>query len=813
VKNDSTSNESRASRLFIKAISIAGLTIFGYALYELVRGGLSIEWLLLSIVTILVVSRTDIKVPKITNSVTLDDAFVYISLFLYGVPSSVVLAGLNGAVCSLHYVNRRKTIAFNTAVTSLSVYLSGTLVTLLFGDPTAIKNDVGSLILAAETLALAHYILNAGLVSLVNALRRGEKLVKTWSEAVLWTSIPHFAGAVAACIVVKLIDSISFYSIIIPVPILAITYLTYKNYLDKVRTSVNHVQEMSELHLRTIEALAIAIDAKDEVTHDHVHRVQVYATGLAKLFGLSEAEIEALQAGALMHDIGKLAVPDYILNKPGKLTEAEYDKMKIHTVVGAEILSRVGFPYPVVPVVRHHHERWDGRGYPDGLKGKQIPITARILMVVDCFDAVREDRQYRKAMTREEAVELLQSSAGTMYDPKVVEVFLKHLDEFEEEIRRRRLGMPSDRARQTSLIPARAGDVASAQGVFEQIRNAHREVITLYEIAQTIGTSLDLRDMFALFSSRLQDIVSYTTCVLYLHRPNSIELDAAHVAGRQPERFKGHSIVLGAGITGWVAASRQAMYNSDPRLDFEAMSVEVDANYRSAISVPLTKDDEILGALTLYSTEQASYRPDDLRLVEAVAKLASDAIANALHHEQTEANALTDQLTGVPNARALRHRFEEESDLARRHGQVFSLLMMDLDGFKKINDTLGHQAGDVAICEVATTLSRQIRASDFLSRYAGDEFVAILHATSTEIRELVCRIQQSTDDHDFSFNGSGLHIGISVGWATFGVDGHSLDELLLAADRSMYADKFRRKALPARVGNARKATVSCNPVM
>jgi diguanylate cyclase (GGDEF)-like protein/putative nucleotidyltransferase with HDIG domain len=808
-----TENESRASKLYIGAIALAGLSVFAYAIFRIATGDFDKNWAVLCVAAILVVPRTDIRVPKITNTVTLDDTFIYISFFLYGVPASVVLAGLTAAACSLHFSNRRKVVAFNIAVMSLSVFLSGALVTEVFGDPTRLKSDLGRLILSAETLALVHYILNAGMVSLVSALRRGKKLFTTWRESFLWTSVSYFAGAVAACIVVTLVAVIGLYSIVIAIPILAITYLTYKNYLDKVRASMNHVQEVSDLHLRTIEALAIAIDAKDEVTHDHVHRVQIYATGLGRLFGLSESDIEALKAGALLHDIGKLAVPDYILNKPGKLTAAEYEKMKIHTVVGAEILSRVAFPYPVVPIVRHHHERWDGRGYPDQLKGEQIPIGARILMVVDCFDAVREDRQYRKGMTREEAIALLTANAGTMYDPKVVQVFLDHLPEFENEIRRRKVSVPTDKPKPSSLKRYAAGGGAIAHGVFEQIRNAHREVITLYEIAQTIGTSLDLRDMFAVFSSRLQDIVSYTTCVLYLHKPNSIELEVAHVAGRNPERFKGHSLTLGAGITGWVAASRQAMYNTDPRLDFEAMRVELDVQYRTAIAVPLMKDEEILGALSLYSVELASYHADHLRLVEAVAKLASDAIANALHHEQTEVNALTDQLTGLANARSLRHQFEEEADQARRHGETFSLLMMDLDGFKKINDTLGHAAGDDAIREVASLLSKQIRASDFLSRYAGDEFVAIVHADMRDVRELVHRIQQTVEAGVFTCNGAGLHLGISVGWACFGADGDSLDELLLAADRSMYADKFRRKALPVRLGSVRKATVGYDRVV
>jgi diguanylate cyclase (GGDEF)-like protein len=349
--------------------------------------------------------------------------------------------------------------------------------------------------------------------------------------------------------------------------------------------------------------------------------------------------------------------------------------------------------------------------------------------------------------------------------------------------------------------------------IFEHIRNAHREVITLYEIAQTIGTSLDLRDMFAVFSSRLQDIVSYTTCVLYLQKPNSIEVEAVHVSGRNADRFKGQSVILGAGITGWVVANRQPMYNCDPLLDLDALKVEVETPYRTVVAVPLLKDNEVLGALTLYSADLSSYDPDHLRLAEAVAKLASDAIANALHHELTEAKALTDPLTGVANARALRYRFEDEAERARRYGDSFSLLMMDLDGFKRINDTHGHQAGDAAIKEVARLLSAQLRAADFLSRYAGDEFVALLHISPGEVRELVQRLQSAIDSHTFKINGSAFFTGISMGWACFGADGESLDELLISADRAMYADKARRKALIASPEEPHGAGLVQYPIM
>ncbi len=789
--------ENNVTRRFIDLVSAVGLCLFFYAVYVVATSEPSLDWILLALVTTLVVGRTTIRIPKTESTVTLDDTFIYISVLLYGVWPSVVLAGVNATLCSLRYPNRRKVAPFNAGAMSLSVYVASSLVAVVFGEPPHLASDLSTVILAAESLALVQYVLSSGMLSTVSALRKGKSLIAAWRESFLWTWMSYFAGAFAACLIVKLITVISFYAFIVAVPVLAITFLTYRNYLEKVQSSIRHVEEMTDLHLRTIEALAIAIDAKDEVTHDHVHRVQIYATGLARLFGLGEAEIEALKAGALLHDIGKLAVPDYILNKPDKLTVAEFDKMKVHTIVGADILTRVGFPYPVVPVVRHHHERWDGRGYPDGLRGDQIPMTARILAVVDCFDAVREDRQYRKAMNRGQAIELIKSGSGTMYDPEVVGMFLEYLPQFEAEIRRQKKEVRQSRAKIEGKPAAAATQRDSDQVVFEHIRNAHREVITLYEIAQTIGNSLDLRDMFAVFSSRLQDIVSYTTCVLYLQKPSAIDVEAMHVSGRNADRFKGSSIILGSGVTGWVVSNRQPMYNCDPRLDLAAAHVEVETAYLSVIAVPLLKGDEVLGALTLYSAEVSAYEPDHLRLVEAVAKLAADAIANALHHKKTEASALTDPLTGLGNARALRLRFEHDADRSSRYGESFALLMMDVDGLKKINDTLGHGAGDNALQRVGNLLSHQLRSEDFLSRYAGDEFVALVQIGAVEVRELIQRLQQAVDTCRLGTNGSTAVIGISVGWACFGADGQSIDELLLAADRAMYADKLRRKALVA----------------
>src|SRR5690349_12338807 len=268
-------------------------------------------------------------------------------------------------------------------------------------------------------------VVNASLRDSILAWWQKNQLALSWSLLV--------APLAAAMLYSTIVQPLLPYLFISPVAVFA-AYLIYCSTVSRLKIKTSEVEALGKLHLATAEALATAIDAKDQITHCHVRRVQVYAARMGEVFALSDDEISALKAGALLHDIGKLAVPPHILNKPGRLTTAEFERMKIHTVVGAQILSRVDFPYPVVPIVRHHHEQWDGRGYPDRLRGEQIPITARIISVVDCFDSVREDRPFRRGMTLDEATALLRRGSGIHFDPHVVDQFLKHLSEFDAEI-------------------------------------------------------------------------------------------------------------------------------------------------------------------------------------------------------------------------------------------------------------------------------------------------------------------------------------------------------------------------------------------
>lgn len=566
------------------------------------------------------------------------------------------------------------------------------------------------------------------------------------------------------------------------------------------RTKTHETEELSRLHLATAEALATAIDAKDQTTHCHVRRVQLYAAGMGDVYDLPKTEIAALKAGALLHDIGKLAVSPHILNKPGRLTPAEFDKMKIHTIVGAQILSRVNFPYPVIPIIRHHHEQWDGLGYPDGLKGEQIPITARIISVVDCFDSVREDRPFRRGMTRDEAVALLLRGSGTHFDPRVVELFLENLPRFESQIET--LGLQQQYRPSDELEPIRLSEVDLTQTrergcymAYDQIKNAHREVYALYEIARTFGSSLDVEHTLEVLVDKVGHVVPFDTCVVYLYDDNKGYATAQHVAGKNAELLASRCIAPGEGVTGFALANRSPVNQLHPSLDFAKVKLELGDEYSSMASLPLFKDDILLGALSVYSTELVQYTDDHMRLLETVTRLASDALTNAMHHAEAESNALTDPLTSLPNARYLTLRFEEEAARARRTGRPFQVLMLDLDEFKFVNDTFGHKVGDRMLREMARIINAQLRDYDFLARYAGDEFVAIVQElVGSQADDLRQRIEESVSRFTLHV-GSKQHarVGISTGTSTYGVDGESLDQLLIAADQAMYRVKSTHK--------------------
>ena len=618
-------------------------------------------------------------------------------------------------------------------------------------------------------------------------------LSSSWRANQLWVLWSVFVTTLAAAIICATVLKQIFPYLVLSALSVFITYLIFRSASSRLETKTKEIENIGQLHLATAEALATAIDAKDQTTHCHVRRLQVYAAGMGEVFGLPPGEIAALNAGALLHDVGKLAVPSHILNKPGRLTPAEFERMKVHTIVGAQILSRVNFPYPVIPIIRHHHEQWDGRGYPDQLKGAEIPLTARILAVVDCFDSIREDRPFRRGMTSEEATALLQRGAGNHFDPKVVEAFLKNLPRFEAEIRGRGLEHQPARDKATESIKLSDIDLSQTRGAciaYDVIKQANREVYALYEIARTFGTSLKVEQTLEILVDKVAHVVPFDTCAVYFYDESKGHATVRHVVGKNAELINERCIIPGEGVTGFALSHRMPVKQLHPSLDFTDVQAG-ELNYTAMASLPLFKDDVLLGAISVYSTELLQYTDDHMRLLETVTRLASDALANAMQHAQAESHALTDPLTGLPNARALALRFEEEAARSRRTNRTFQVVMLDLDEFKNVNDTYGHKIGDQMLHEVAAIIQKQLREYDFLARYAGDEFVALVpELVGIQVEELCVRIENVVSQFALSV-GRGCHarVGISLGTATFGIHGDTLDQLLMSADQEMYRVK------------------------
>lgn len=802
------SDYNQSARAYWFGSVVAGITLASWSVYRCFSFDhtQAIQFVAL-ILLIALTSSFPILIPGTKASFTLGEAFTFLGVILLGVPGATLLGTVDCFVSSLQKSKRATTRLSALATMAVTVFFSANAFyfTLSHHSHNAL-NPVGTTSLGASQLLLpflvmtaVQYLVNGLLIGSMWALKRRRPVWQFWREVYLWTLWTFLAGAIAATSMYVALARFGSTYLIIGAPILLATYLGYRLYFERIETKVREAEELSRLHLATAEALATAIDAKDQTTHCHVRRVKLYATGLGEVFGLSDAEIGALKSGALLHDIGKLAVPAHILNKPGRLSAAEFEKIKIHPVVGAQILSRVDFPYPVVPIVRHHHEQWDGKGYPDGLMGEQIPITARIFSVVDCFDSVREDRPFRHGMTREEAIALLRRGSGTHFEPKVVEEFIRHLPRFEAQIAAYNLEPQQNRSDRREPLKMADVDIAQTRErgcymAYDQIKKAHRESFAFYEIARTFAASLQVQETLAILVDKVGHLVPFDTCAVYLHDELQGHATVAHAVGLNSEILMSRCIATGEGVTGFALANCTSANKLSPSLDFVGLELPGVA-YRSMAALPLFKDDFLIGALSVYSTVLEHYTEDHMRLLEIVTRLASDALSNAMHHAEAESNALTDSLTGLPNPRYMLLRFEQEAARARRSGRPFQLVMLDLDDFKLVNDTYGHKVGDKMLRELGQIIQEQLREYDFLARYAGDEFVAIVQELGdSQVDELRFRIEDAVARFSLHVRGDQrARVGISIGTATFGVDGETLDQLVIVADQAMYRAKSDHK--------------------
>jgi len=722
--------------------------------------------------------------------------FVMIGLRALGAEQAIVLGALNGAALELGAGRgERKSperILFSVALWSLAMAAGD--YALRGVAPASARRELAaavSAVLAGVAVFLPLSFPDAVRV----AMEEGRGLGQIWKERYFWM-MPYF---VAASLLSALFDLARVqFGWQVPLLLLLALYLpwrAYQLYLEKVEAGLRHAEEMAALHLRTIEALALAIDAKDETTQEHLQRVQVYAVEIGKELNLSPEELEALRAASLLHDIGKLAVPEHIISKPGKLTPEEFERMKIHPVVGAQILERVRFPYPVAPIVRSHHERWDGTGYPDKLKGEEIPIGARILSVVDTLDALATDRQYRKALPLDEAVGVVLREAGKAFDPKVVEVLARRYRDLEKLARSRQvedLKLNKNYEIQGGEAPA-AGFQTAAEPASDppdflnQIAAARQEAHELFELAHDLGTSLSLDETLSVLSVRLKRIVPFDAMAVYLVREKVLE--PVFVVGENERLFSSLRIPLGQGLSGWVAETGQEILNGNPSVEPGYLNDESKfSTLQSALAVPLEGLNGVVGVVTLYRAERNAFSKDHMRILLAISSKLALAVENALRYKQAESSATTDFLTGLPNARSLFVHLDGELARARRQGEPVTVAVCDVDNFKLINDQCGHFEGNRLLRVLGEALKARCREYDYVARMGGDEFVLVFSGLSRELAPMRLGQFKHAVEEDVHSR-TGYELILSIGWASYPEDGNDAEDLLSEADRQMYRAK------------------------
>src|SRR6266516_2590994 len=785
------------------------------------KGEYGSVWLLFTVAS-LFVATIGLRLPQVPSVVvSMGDVFTVLALIYFGPGPALAPYWVNviaTAVTSkvrqqgLRFLNTivLHRLAFNLSCCTISIFSMNTAYVLA---SKFMPGAVSSLVLGLSSIALVWFVLNTSALSLAVSLASGDSFFRIWKEGMGLYVLNFFGSAAAAGLILQFYQRAGFSVFLLSLPLAVIIYQLYVFYIEKYQETRKHIAELNELYLQTIEALANAVDAKDSYTHGHIRRVQAYAVELAKSMGINkEVDLMAIRAGSLLHDIGKIAIPEYILNKPTVLTESEYEKMRIHPVVGANMLKNIDFPYPVIPLVRSHHERWDGKGYPEGLSGEQIPLSARILSLVDCYDALTTNRPYRSPMPRLQIIDLFQRESGRAYDPQVVATFIANLEQMEMAGKAvsvadndvwgiQELEQNSKGARQLERVQPTVSYGKALSGT----SNVQRELYSIFEFTRAEIQCLSMRDVFTFMASKLTNLIHFEAVVFYTANLAEGTVVAEHVAGSESQGLLGLSLGLEQKLTGWVAANNQALCNLPPFPDFLNCD-EPRPDFKISAIAPLNRHGEVFGAISLYRRDAAKFTDEEFRRLEIVASQTALLVAKCNKCDD-ESHLLGDPLTALPNGFQLYLMFDQVAMDASRYEYPVALLSIQVEEIRTIRQKWGPMSGDEAIRAAARHLSKELRETDVLVRYASDEFVAISPKMSLEAAEnLKSRLQDDLDHFRFAVRAlTEIPLHVSIGIAIFPEDGQDLDGLLSVAEWRMRQDKDLRTAVKRRLKSAPSA--------
>lgn len=781
---------TKKAQLYQSAILLLGLVVAARQSLSAGGGhqGLFFSYLGLTVLT----SLLRLGVPTAAGTISIGFIFILASLAQLSLGQTLTI-GISGTI--IHYLRDTKaridwlSLAFQAAVVVLGieaahVTLNGMRSLLPAGG------DAAALPLAATVL----FLVTAFPLAATTALKERELLRRIWHNRFLWSLPYYLAGAALAGLLNALVLLPLWQAALGILPLLLLVYRAYGLQIDALARERLHAEELATLQLSMVEALALAVESKDMSAVQHLHRMADYAVRLGQAVGLKEPELRALRTAAVLHDIGQVAVPDHIIMKPGRLTPEEYERLKVHPDVGGDIIDRANFPYPVAPIVRAHHEHWDGSGYPLGLKGDQIPLEARVLAAVDTFVALCSDRHHRKALPVEKAMNIVRQESGRNLDPDVVSALDRIYQQLEDETQPAPIQPPR-------IAPARGAapepmPAAETPTFLATIAAARQEEQSLLEFTQILGSSLNLHETLSAISRRFRKQIVFETLVLYLCREK--QLEAAFIDGENFSLFNGLSMGRGEGLSADVAERRKAVLNADPAAEpIASRSPEKAARLRSAMSVPLEGPQGVVGVLTFYAERREAFTQAQLSLLLALVPKLAVTVENSLRFKEAENQASYDFLTGLPNAGSLFLHLQNELSRSARSGSPLAIMVCDLDGFKQVNDRFGHLTGNKLLQGVAAGFKESCREYDFVARLGGDEFVIVLPgATDEAARTRRKRFAEMVEKVGFDLCQERV-ASLSCGIAYYPKDGRSAEELLAKADELMYQDKTMRKALRA----------------
>jgi HD-GYP domain-containing protein (c-di-GMP phosphodiesterase class II) len=596
-------------KTYVTAVIFIGLGVVSFCVYDLFRQPVPVQWFLLAALTLISGSVT-VHLPSSHASISISEVFVFLAMLLYGPSAGTLVAAVDGLVISFWLAKRHRELhraLFNMSAPSVAAWISALLFFATSGlvplaqKPATLNQIIPFLVVSAAI----YFCINTWLITFAIALERRMNAVKLWFSSFAWLSLTYICGASVAAVVAvynRQLD-LTFFGVILP--ILLVLYFTFRTTMGRLEDAHRHVDQLNALYLSTIETLAMAIDAKDQVTHGHIRRVQTHAVFLAQRLGVTdEKQIRAIEAAALLHDTGKLAVPEHILNKPGRLTFEEFEKMKLHASVGADLLSGIPFPYPVVPIVRHHHENWDGSGYPSGLSGTAIPIGARILAVVDCFDALTSDRPYRPRLPDKEALLILSERRGTMYDPLMVDTFMNVYHELPDE----------SAARAFPRIEQDTTEGIRPPRSYMSVATAHLSSYNQNSVTRKAGDILSRGEAIATYLRRL---IPSSLCVVFAYDSVSNDLEVVRAYGEASDAVRGVRVQLKQQLDEWLAAN-QTTINSKVFLNLKAVNESVSMPTSTCLSAPFFHDGHFIGVLVMYSSQINAFDQDHIRMARGI---------------------------------------------------------------------------------------------------------------------------------------------------------------------------------------------------